>query len=119
MKVLNTFGDIDSYKTEGVLEFALLGKTMRVRPFTTRPNRFYIVFKDASSGHETYEAARFLYADLKPDGTTVLDFNEAYNPPCAFNPHTTCPIPLKENRLPVKILAGEKAYIGHSPKIGK
>jgi uncharacterized protein (DUF1684 family) len=120
LKVLNTFGDIDEYKTEGVIEFMLAGKKMRVRPFTTRPNRFYIVFKDASSGHETYSAARFLYSDLKPDGTTILDFNEAYNPPCAFNPHTTCPIPLKENRLPVKILAGEKAYPVHVPiKSGK
>lgn len=120
LKVLNTFGDIDEYKTEGVIEFKLLGKALHVRPFTTRPNRFYIVFKDASSGHETYEAARFLYSDLKPDGTTVLDFNEAYNPPCAFNPHTTCPIPLKENRLAVKILAGEKAYPVHVPiKSGK
>ena len=52
-------------------------------------------------------------ADLQDDGTTVLDFNEAYNPPCSFNPYTTCPIPLKENILPVKILAGEKAYKGH------
>src|SRR6185503_3194845 len=49
---------------------------------------------------------RFLYSDLKDDGTTVLDFNQAYNPPCAFNPFTTCPIPLPENRLPVKVLAG-------------
>src|SRR6185295_4847349 len=105
----------DEYKTEGVVEFTLAGKKLRVRPFTTRPNRFYIVFRDASSGHETYEAARFLYSDLKPDGSTVLDFNEAYNPPCAFNPHTTCPIPLKENRLGVKILAGEKAYPVHVP----
>jgi len=69
-----------------------------------------LVFRDASSGRETYSAARFLYSDLRDDGTTVLDFNEAYNPPCAFNPYTTCPIPLKENRLEVKILAGEKAY---------
>ena len=116
LKVLNTFGDIDSYNTEGVVEFTLLGKKLLLRPFTTRPNRFYIVFKDASSGRETYGAARFLYADLKPDGTTVLDFNEAYNPPCAFNPHTTCPIPLKENRLAVKVLAGEKAYPVHVPQ---
>ncbi len=115
LQVLNTFGDIDSYKTEGVVEFTLLGQTLRIRPFTTRPNRFYIVFKDASSGQETYEAARFLYANLLPDGTAVLDFNEAYNPPCAFNPYTTCPIPLKENRLPLKILAGEKAYPVHVP----
>jgi uncharacterized protein (DUF1684 family) len=110
LKVPNTYGDIDEYKTEGVVEFELLGQKVRVRPFTTRPKRFYIVFRDASSGKETYETARFLYADLLDDGTTVLDFNQAYNPPCAFNPYTTCPIPLRENRLPVKILAGEKAY---------
>ena len=47
---------------------------------------------------------------LEEDGRVVLDFNQAYNPPCAFNPYTTCPIPLPENRLPVKILAGERAY---------
>jgi uncharacterized protein (DUF1684 family) len=96
MRVLNTFGDIDEFRSEGVVEFALGGQTLRLRPFTTRPNRFYFVFRDASSGEETY--------------TTVLDFNMAYNPPCAFNPYTTCPIPLPENRLPVKILAGEKKY---------
>ena len=109
-KVLNTYGDVDEYGTEGVVEFSLQGRTLRLRPFTTRPKRFYFVFRDASSGHETYEAARFLYADLADDGTTVLDFNQAYNPPCSFNPYTTCPIPLAENRLPVKVLAGEKAY---------
>ncbi len=110
VKVLNTFGDVDEYATEGTVEFSLLGQTLRLRPFTTRPKRFYFVFRDASSGEETYEAARFLYADLLDDGTTVLDFNQAYNPPCAFNPYTTCPIPIRENHLPVKILAGEKAY---------
>ena len=113
LSVQNTFGDMDSYATEGVIEFTLQGQTLRLRPFTSRPNRFYIVFRDASAGQETYETARFLYADLQPDGTTVLDFNEAYNPPCSFNPYTTCPIPLKENILPVKILAGEKAYPIH------
>ena len=109
-QVVNTLGDIDTYTTEGVIEFTLAGKKMTVRPFTTRPKRFYIVFKDESSGKETYDTARFLYSDLADDGTTVLDFNEAYNPPCSFNPYTTCPIPLRENRLPVKILAGERAY---------
>ena len=110
LRVPNTIGDVDEYKTEGVVEFQLAGQTLRLRPFTTRPKRFYFVFRDASSGHETYETARFLYADLADDGTSVLDFNQAYNPPCAFNPFTTCPIPLRENRLAVKILAGEKAY---------
>ena len=115
LQVVNTFGDLDTYSTEGVVEFTLLGQTLRLRPFTTRPNRFYFVFRDASSGQETYEAARFVYSDLLADGTTVIDFNQAYNPPCAFNPYTTCPIPLKENRLPIKILAGEKAYPVHVP----
>ena len=115
VKVLNTFGELDEFKSEGVVEFSLLGETLRLRPFTTRPKRFYFVFRDASSGQETYEAARFLYADLLDDGTTVLDFNQAYNPPCAFNPYTTCPIPIRENRLSVKILAGEKDYPIHVP----
>jgi uncharacterized protein (DUF1684 family) len=110
LPVVNTFGDTDTYTTEGVVEFTLQGQTLRLRPFTTRPNRFYFVFRDASSGEETYEAARFVYSDLLADGTTMIDFNQAYNPPCAFNPYTTCPIPLKENRLPIKILAGEKGY---------
>jgi uncharacterized protein (DUF1684 family) len=113
MQVLNTFGDLDTFQTHGVVEFTLQGQTVRLRPFTTRPKRFYFVFRDASSGEETYEAARFLYSDLRDDGTTVLDFNQAYNPPCAFNPYTTCPIPLPENRLGIKILAGERAYPVH------
>ncbi len=117
-KVLNTYGQEDEYGSEGVVEFQLLGQTQRLRPFTTRPKRFYFVFRDASSGQETYETARFLYSDLRDDDTTVLDFNMAYNPPCAFNPYTTCPIPLRENRLPVKILAGEKAYPIHVPLPG-
>jgi uncharacterized protein (DUF1684 family) len=113
MQVVNTFGDLDTFKTEGVVEFTLRGQTLRLRPFTTRPNRFYFVFRDASAGQETYEAARFVYSDLREDGTTILDFNQAYNPPCAFNPYTTCPIPIPENRLGVKILAGERAYPVH------
>jgi uncharacterized protein len=112
LQVVNTFNDVVSYKTEGVVEFALHGRTLRLRPFTTRPGRFYFVFRDASSGEETYGTGRFLYANLLEDGTTVLDFNEAYNPPCAFNPFTTCPLPMRENILPVKILAGERAYAG-------
>ena len=119
VSVLNTYGDVDQFTSEGVVEFVLLGQTLRLRPFTTRPKRFYFVIKDASSGHETYEAARFLYADLADDGTVVLDFNQAYNPPCSFNPYTTCPIPLRENNLPIKVLAGEKDYPVHVPLPGE
>jgi uncharacterized protein (DUF1684 family) len=115
LPVVNTFGDVDNYQTEGVVEFELNGETLRLRPFTTEPGRFYFVFNDASSGEETYEAARFLYSDSRRDGTTILDFNSAYNPPCSFNPFTTCPIPLPENRLPIKVLAGEQKYRGAEP----
>jgi uncharacterized protein (DUF1684 family) len=113
----NQTGDDQVYKTEGVVEFALNGQTIRMRPATTRPGRLYFIFRDGTSGRETYETARFLYADLNDDGTTVLDFNEAYNPPCAFNAYTTCPLPLPENRLIVRIVAGEKAY-PHPPGHG-
>jgi uncharacterized protein len=106
----NLLGDNDTYETEGVVEFTMNGRKLRMRPMTTRPGRFFFIFKDATSGHETYAAARFLYSDLRDDGTTVLDFNEAYNPPCAFNPYTTCPLPPAENRLKVRIPAGEKNY---------
>ena len=95
------------------MEFTLEGERLRLRPLTTRPGRFYFVFTDGTSGIESYGAARFLYSDLLPDGTTVLDFNLAYNPPCAFNPYTTCPLPPPENRLAVPIPAGERAYAGH------
>jgi uncharacterized protein (DUF1684 family) len=110
VKAPNQLGDEDTMQTEGVVEFTIGGQTVRLRPMTTRPKRFWFIFRDGTSGKETYETARFLYADLRDDGTTVLDFNQAYNPPCAFNPYTTCPIPLPENRLKVRIPAGEKNY---------
>jgi uncharacterized protein len=116
LKIPTLVGDYDLYRTEGVVEFALLGQKVRMRPMTTRPGRLYFIFRDGTSGKETYEAARFLYSNLNADGTTVLDFNEAYNPPCSFNPYTTCPIPPAENRLAVRILAGERDYAGILPK---
>jgi uncharacterized protein len=116
LKIPTLVGDYDVYRTEGVVEFTLLGQSIRMRPMTTRPGRLYFIFRDGTSGKETYEAARFLYSDLNADGTTVLDFNEAYNPPCSFNPYTTCPIPPAENRLSVRILAGERDYAGQLPK---
>jgi uncharacterized protein (DUF1684 family) len=116
LKIPTLVGDYDVYRTEGVVEFTLLGQAIRMRPMTTRPGRLYFIFRDGTSGKETYEAARFLYSDLNADGTTVLDFNQAYNPPCSFNPYTTCPIPPAENRLSVRILAGERDYSGTLPK---
>ena len=116
LQVPSLTGDDQTYTTEGIVEFTLLGEPLRLRPMTTRPGRLYFIFRDATSGRETYSAARFLHSDLAPDGTTVLDFNQAYNPPCAFNPYTTCPLPLPENRLTVPIRAGELDY-PHPPAL--
>lgn len=112
VQVASLTGDDQTYLTEGLVEFTLKGETIRMRPMTTRPGRFFFIFRDATSGKGTYEAARFLYADLQPDGTTVLDFNKAYNPPCAFNPFTTCPLPPGENRLAIAVPVGERDYPG-------
>jgi len=73
------------------------------------PDKYNIVFGDATNGEETYASGRFLNVP-KPDanGNTVIDFNKAYNPPCAFSAYSTCPIPTKANTLPIRILAGEK-----------
>lgn len=115
VRIPNQLGDEETYTTEGVVEFMLDGQKVTLRPMTTRPGRFYFIFRDGTSGRETYETARFLYTNLNPDGTTIMDFNQAYNPPCSFNPYTTCPLPPRENRETVRILAGEKAY-PHPPK---
>ena len=77
------------------------------------PDRFFVVFGDATNGGETYGGGRFLEAVLAPDGSTVvLDFNRAYNPPCAFTPYSTCPLPVPENQLPFAVSAGEKKWDG-------
>jgi uncharacterized protein (DUF1684 family) len=72
-----------------------------------------IVFADATSGKETYGAARFLYAKKPVKGRTMLDFNLAENPPCAFTPYATCPLPPAGNRLSIRVEAGELAPPGH------
>jgi uncharacterized protein (DUF1684 family) len=118
VKIPNQLGDEETYTTEGIVEFTLDGQKVTLRPMTTRPDRLYFIFRDGTSGKETYETARFLYTNLNPDGTTIIDFNQAYNPPCSFNPYTTCPLPPKENRLTVRILAGEAAY-PHPPHVNR
>jgi uncharacterized protein len=73
----------------------------------------FFVLADATSGRETYGGGRHLYAERPQGDTIVLDFNRAENPPCAFTPYATCPVPPKENRLPFAVTAGEKTYAGH------
>jgi uncharacterized protein len=72
----------------------------------------FIIIADATSGTETYAAARFVYADAPVDGKVLLDFNKAVNPPCAFTPFATCPLPPQENVLTIPVTVGEKDYRG-------
>jgi uncharacterized protein (DUF1684 family) len=108
----NILGDIEQFTSHGSVVLTLNGEQMKMLPVASESgDRLWFIFRDLTSGSETYPAARFLYADLPDDdGWTTLDFNQAYNPPCAFNPHTTCPLPPKPNRLGVRVEAGEKNY---------
>jgi uncharacterized protein len=108
IRVPDVLGGISEEKVPGVLEFTLNGETFRLFPTGSR-NRLFIIFADDTSGDETYGGGRFLYTD-GPDreGYVYIDFNKAYNPPCALSAYTTCPLPPRENILPVKITAGEK-----------
>ncbi len=96
------------YKSVGAVEFELNGQKLRLLVVDYGvPNQRSIVLRDATSGKSTYGPARFLTIDLNADGTTEVDFNKAYNPPCAFTPYATCPLPPRENILSVAIEAGE------------
>lgn len=101
----------------GVVRFSLGGRALALEPFVSSPDddTFFFVFRDATSGRETYGASRFLDAAPPAAGsrTVVLDFNKATNPPCAFTAFATCPLPLPGNVLTVRIEAGERYAPAH------
>ncbi|MDX1699992.1 MAG: DUF1684 domain-containing protein, partial [Melioribacteraceae bacterium] len=103
-------GTVSESYSPGTLEFEFDNKEFRLSPIKSG-NRLFIVFADLTSGEETYGAGRFLYTN-GPDSNNIviLDFNKAYNPPCAFSKYATCPLPPDENKLKVRISAGEKNY---------
>jgi uncharacterized protein len=107
--VRNVLGDQEPYTSPGTLSFSIDGRTLTLVPFAARDGRLWLVFRDATAGHETY-GTRFLYAEPVGGNRYRVDFNRAYNPPCAYNPHTTCPTPLDDNVLPAAIRAGERIY---------
>jgi uncharacterized protein len=92
--------------------FEVAGRTLSLEP-TADGERLTFVFRDATAGAGTYGAGRFLDAEAPRDGRVVLDFNRAVNPPCAFTPHATCPLPRPENVLPVPVTAGERSGGDH------
>jgi uncharacterized protein (DUF1684 family) len=113
--ILNIIGQTESNDSPGYALFTLNGQELRLRPILEEPDAktLFFVFRDQTAGKETYPAGRFLDTDLPRDGQVILDFNKAYNPPCAFTPYATCPLPPQENRLAVRIEAGEKKYGNH------
>jgi uncharacterized protein (DUF1684 family) len=109
----SVIGTVDTVKVPGKAVFTRDGHTYELLPYQEEPGGdLFFVLADRTSGHETYGAARFLYAALPVNGKVVLDFNEAYNPPCAFTSFATCPLAPPENRLDLRITAGEKKYRG-------
>ncbi|MFN8488250.1 MAG: DUF1684 domain-containing protein [Caldilineaceae bacterium] len=103
-----------AYESVGMVTFELLGQPLQLLAQDYGiPGQLAIVFRDATSGQQTYGAARFLTVELREDGAAVVDFNKAYNPPCAFTPYATCPLPPRENILRVPIEAGERYSAAH------
>lgn len=99
----------------GRVEFELAGKSHTLQPvvYDLDDESYFYIFKDETTGHETYGAGRFLYGPRAENGAVVLDFNKAYNPPCVFTPYATCPLPPPGNELALRIEAGEKTWGSH------
>jgi uncharacterized protein len=109
VQIPNILGDLEPFRALGTVAFTLAGATHTMEAWGNM-KRLWFVFRDRTSGRDTYPSARFLYTEPVVDGKVVVDFNFAQNPPCAYNPHTTCPLPPSQNRLPIAIEAGEKKY---------
>jgi uncharacterized protein (DUF1684 family) len=103
-------GDRTTLPMAGYVVFRLKGKEYKLEAMQGDSKELLIVFRDLTSKTETYQAARFLPTDPVSGDAVDLDFNKAYNPPCAFNPYMTCPLPPPGNELPLEIRAGEKRY---------
>jgi uncharacterized protein (DUF1684 family) len=113
IEVPNILGDIDKMPVPGIVSFTINGQEHKLEPVAEGGDKqFWFVFRDLTSQKETYPAARFLYTPPPVNGKMILDFNQAQNPPCAYNPYTTCPLPTEQNRLRTRIEAGEMRYQG-------
>jgi uncharacterized protein (DUF1684 family) len=113
MDIPNVLGQVITWKVIGVLQFEYEGNDFELLVLDEL-GKLFVLFSDETSAQQTYPTGRYLYVN-PPDamGMTVLDFNYAYNPPCAYTEFATCPIPPKSNRLPFAVHAGEKMPKGH------
>ena len=113
LMIMNVLGQNTAQKHGGQLVFEIDGKTYKLDAIDEGGKRLFVTFADATAGKTTYGAGRFIELERpNANGETYIDFNKAYNPPCAFTAFATCPLPPPQNRLNIEITAGEKKY-GH------
>jgi len=106
--ITNVLGQTTAEDYAGKISFEYQGKNYVLDAISEGPGDLFVVFGDATNGINTYHTGRFMYVS-RPDsnGNTFIDFNKAFNPPCAYTAFATCPIPPKQNILPFKVTAGE------------
>jgi uncharacterized protein (DUF1684 family) len=104
----DVLGDVKETAMDCQLSFSLHRQTYTLDAFALPSGQFYILFHDQSCGQGSYPSGRFLVTEYAEDDQVVIDFNKAHNPPCAFTPYATCPLPPSQNHLPVMIQAGER-----------
>lgn len=108
VQIQNVRGGLSEGRVAGTVEFELQGQRLQLEALEESADSLMIVFRDQTSGKETYGAGRFLSFPTPRGRNLILDFNRAYNPPCAWNPHTLCPLPSKSNHLPISVSAGAR-----------
>lgn len=122
--IVNVIGNTNEVPNPGYVQFEKDGRTWRLEAFGDPSKGLNLMFKDDTSGKESYGVGRYLQtAAVADDGRVAIDFNRAYNPPCAYTDFATCPIPPRENNLAhqkieggeasLAVTAGEKSYKGH------
>ena len=113
--IVNILGVAQPMPSPGTIEFEVDGRKHTLRPVLEEGDpRLFVMFRDSTSRRDTYQAGRYLYVS-PPDslGRVLLDFNQAHNPPCAFTAFATCPLPPRENHLPLRVTAGEMRPAAH------
>jgi uncharacterized protein (DUF1684 family) len=110
VEVGTVIGENTEMNSPGYVTFNINGEIHRLDAFSGKPKTLFFIFGDETNGKETYEASRFMDARILENGKVDLNFNRAYNPPCAYTPYATCPLPPPQNQLKIAILAGEKKY---------
>lgn len=110
IRIETVIGTENQMISPGYVKFLIQDREFRLIAFGEDSKQLFIIIRDLTSGEETYGASRFMYSSFLDNGKVDLNFNRAFNPPCAYTPYTTCPLPPAENELDIRIEAGEKTY---------